>query len=219
VNCSAPSEGVSPERELHEAQAQLHAVRAAIPALTAGLDAQLNRLDVFMGAQPGTYSSELIVEGSVPLAPTLATESLLADLLRRRPDIIAAEQRLIAANARIAAAVSDYYPKVSLSALFGVDSLDTSRVFSGDAVHHQIAAGFRWRLFDFGRLDAEVASASLPLAEALAAYRSSVLIAAEEVENVFSDLAQDQARSAALSRQIAELTIARRQAQIAYEGG
>ncbi len=213
------SEGVSPERELHEAQAELDAVRAAIPPLTAGLDAQLNRLDVLMGVQPGTYRSALIIDGPVPAPPTLATATTPGDLLRRRPDILAAEQRLIAANARIGAAVSDYYPKVSLSALFGVDSLDSSRIFSSDALQCQVAAGFRWRLFDFGRVDAEVAAAKGKDAEALAAYRSSVFKAAEEVENAFSDLSQDEARAAVLDRQIAELTTARRQAQEAYEGG
>ena len=155
----------------------------------------------------------------MPASPTLTDAAAPADLLRRRPDVIAAEQRLIAANARIGAAISDYYPKVSLSALFGVDSLDSSRVFSSDAVQHQIAAGFRWRLFDFGRIDDEVAAAKGKDAEALAAYRASVLKAAEEVENAFSDLTQDQLRAAALDRQIAELTTARRQAQQAYEGG
>ena len=212
-------EGVSPERELHEAQAELEAVRAAVPPLTAGLDAQLNRLDVLMGAQPGTYRAELIAEGPVPALPSLTMTTTPADLLRRRPDIIVAEQRLIAANARIGAAISGYYPKVSLSALFGVDSLDSSRIFSGDAMQRQIAAGFRWRLFDFGRVDAEVVAAKGKDAEALAAYRASVLKAAEEVENAFSDLTQDEARAAALDRQITELTTARRQAQEAYEGG
>jgi NodT family efflux transporter outer membrane factor (OMF) lipoprotein len=212
-------EGVSPERELHQAQAALEGVRASIPPLTAGEEAQLNRLDVLMGAQPGTYPAELINAAPVPAPPTLAGTSTPADLLRRRPDVIAAEQRLIAANARIGAAISDYYPKVSLSALIGVDSLDSSHVFSGDALQRQVAAGFRWRLFDFGRIDAEVAAAKGRDAEALAAYRLSVLRAAEEVENAFSDVAQDEARAAALDRQIAELTTARRQAQEAYEGG
>jgi NodT family efflux transporter outer membrane factor (OMF) lipoprotein len=212
-------EGVSSERELHEAQAELEAVRAGVPPLTAGLDAQFNRLDVLMGAQPGTYRAELVVYGPLPAPPTLTTASTPADLLRRRPDVIAAEQHLIAANARIGAAISDYYPKVSIQALFGVDSLDSSRIFSGDAMQHQVTAGFRWRLFDFGRIDAEVAAAKGKDAEALAAYRLSVYRAAEEVENAFSDLAQDEARAATLDRQIAELTTARRQAQEAYEGG
>ena len=212
-------EGVSPERELHEAQAELEAVRAVIPPLTAGLEGQLNRLDVLMGAQPGTYRSELVGGGPLPAPPTLATTMTPADLLRRRPDVVAAEEKLIAANARIGAAISDYYPKVSIQALFGVDSLDSSRVFAGDAVQRQIAAGFRWRLFDFGRIDAEVAAAKGKDAEALAAYRLAVLRAAEDVENAFTSLTQDELQAAALDRQIAELTISRRQAQEAYEGG
>jgi NodT family efflux transporter outer membrane factor (OMF) lipoprotein len=212
-------EGISAERELHEAQAELEAVRATVPPLTAGLESQLNRLDVLMGAQPGTFRAELIAEAPVPTPPTWVIAETPADLLRRRPDIIAAEQRLIAANARIGAAISDYYPKVSIQALLGVDSLDASEVFSGQAFQRQVAAGFRWRLFDFGRIDAEVAEARGQDAEALAAYRSSILRAAEEVEDAMSDLAQDQARAAALDRQIAELKQARRQAEEAYEGG
>jgi NodT family efflux transporter outer membrane factor (OMF) lipoprotein len=212
-------EGVSPERELHEAQAELDAVRAAVPPLTAGLEAQLNRLDVLMGAQPGTWRAELIADAPLPAPPAWAITTTPADLLRRRPDIMAAEQRLIAANARIGAAISDYYPKVSIQALLGVDSLDADEVFSGRAFQRQVAAGFRWRLFDFGRIDAEVAQARGKDAEALAAYRSSVFRAAEEVEDALTDLSQDEARAAALDRQIAELTIARRQAEDAYEGG
>ena len=212
-------EGVSSERELHEAQAELEAVRAVIPPLTAGLEGQLNRLDVLMGAQPGTYRSELVGGGPLPAPPTLATTMTPADLLRRRPDVVAAEEKLIAANARIGAAISDYYPNVSIQALFGVDSLDSSHVFAGDAVQRQIAAGFRWRLFDFGRIDAEVAAAKGKDAEALAAYRLAVLRAAEDVENAFTSLTQDELQAAALDRQIAELTISRRQAQEAYEGG
>jgi len=212
-------EGVSAERERHEAQAELEAVRAAIPPLTAGLEIELNRLDVLMGAQPGTYRAELNGEEPLPAPPDGAITASPADLLRRRPDVMAAEQRLIAANARIGAAISDYYPKVSIQALLGVDSLDASEVFSGRAFQRQVAAGFRWRLFDFGRIDAEVAAAKGKDAEALAAYRSSILHAAEEVENALSDLAEDQTRAAALGRQIAELNKARRQAQDAYDGG
>jgi len=212
-------EGVAPDREAHEAEAALEGVRAAIPPLKAGLEAELNRLDVLMGAQPGAYRAELSSEAPLPTPPALSALMAPADLLRRRPDVMAQEQRLIAANARIGAAVADYYPKVSLSALIGVDSLDSSRLFSGDALQHQAAAGLRWRLFDFGRISAEVAAAKGKDAEALAAYRASVLKAAEEVENALSDLTEEEAQAAALDRQIADLTTARRQAEDAYEGG
>ncbi len=212
-------EGVSSKRELNQVAAALDGVRASIPPLQAGLDAQLNRLDVLMGAQPGTYRDELLAEAPIPSPPALASHDGPAELLRRRPDVLAAEQRVIAANARIGAAISDYYPKISLSAMFGVDSLASGRLSSGDAVQHDIGLGLHWRLFDFGRVDAEVAQARGREAEALAAYRATVLRATEEVENAFSELVQDEARSAALQRQIGELDTARTLAQQSYDAG
>jgi len=212
-------QGVAADRELRLTQAELEAVRASIPPLLAGLEAQLNRLDVLIGAQPGTYREELAAAAPIPSPPGIPLGDGPRDLLRRRPDVIGAEQRLIAANARIGAAIADYYPKLSLSALAGVESIDTSQLFVGDALQHQVGAGLRWRLFDFGRVDAEVAQARGRDAEALAAYRSSVLHASEDVENALTDLLQQQARAAALGRQIAGLTVARGQAQQAYEGG
>ena len=212
-------DGVSSERELHEGQAALEGVRAAIPPLTAALDAEFNRLDVLMGAQPGTFRAELQAAAPVPAPPAIAAGDGPADLLRRRPDVAAAEQRLIAANSRIGAAIADYYPKLSISGLLGVESIDSSRLFVADAVQHQVGAGLSWRLFDFGRVGAEVAGARGGEAEALAAYRASVLRAAEEVEDSFSELRQQQLRAGALTRQIDQLTLARRQAQDAYASG
>jgi len=212
-------EGVSPERELNQALATLEGVRATIPPLTAGLERQLNRLDVLMGAQPGTYRAELEQAAPIPAAPGLSIAEGPAELLRRRPDVIAAEQRLVAANAGVGAAMSEYYPKVSVSGLLGFDSVLGDRLFDPLARTSQIGAGLRWRLFDFGRVDAEVAQAKGRKAEALAAYRASVLKATEDVEDALSDLGQQQARAAALTRQISALTTARNQSQQAFDGG
>jgi NodT family efflux transporter outer membrane factor (OMF) lipoprotein len=213
------AEGVSPDRELREARAELDRVRATIPPLQAGLAAQLDRLDVLMGARPGADQDELLAAAPLPSPPRLAAGDGPAELLRRRPDVIAAERRLAAADARIGAAISDYYPKVSISGLLGLESIDAGQLFSGQAVQRQISGGLRWRLFDFGRVDAEVAQAHGAQAEALAGYRAIVLRAGAEVEDAFSDFTQSQARAAALERQIDELTTARAQAQQAYEGG
>ena len=212
-------EGVAPDRDLNTAKAALDGVRAAIPPLQAGLEAEENRLDVLMGAQPGTYRAELEAPAALPATPTLSIADGPADLLRRRPDVLAAEQRLVAANAQIGAAVSDYYPKVSISGLLGFESLDGARLFTDLGEENQLAGGLRWRLFDFGRVDAEVAEAKGAKAEALAAYRASILKATEDVENALSDLTQQQSRTVALTRQVGELTLARNQAQSAYEGG
>jgi NodT family efflux transporter outer membrane factor (OMF) lipoprotein len=212
-------QGIAADRELREGVAELEGVRASIPPLNAALEAQLNRLDVLMGAQAGTYRAELVTPAAMPAPPTIAPGDGPAELLRRRPDVLAAEQNLIAANARIGAAISDYYPKVSISGLLGLDSLTASQIFTGGAVAHQIAAGFSWRLFDFGRVDAEVAGAKGREAEALAAYRATVYRATEEVEDAFTDLTQQEARAQALQRQIDALGVARDQAQQAYQEG
>ena len=116
-------------------------------------------------------------------------------------------------------AIAEYYPKVSISGLLGLDSLSAAQLFTGGALGHQIGAGFSWRLFDFGRVDAEVAGAKGREAEALAAYRATVYRATEEVEDAFSGLAQQEARAQALQRQIAALGTARDQAQQAYQEG
>ncbi len=213
------TEGVAPERELHQAQAALELVRASIPPLTAGRDSDLNRLDILIGAQPGTLRDELRAVAAIPAPPPVTAAGGTAGLLRRRPDILAAEQRLVAADARIGQALADYYPKVSISGLVGVDSIDAGQMFTGTAVQHQIGAGLRWRLFDFGRVDAEVAAARGKKAEVLAAYRATVLEAAQEVEDAFEERASQETRAAALTRELADLSTARDQAEQAYEGG
>ncbi len=212
-------QGVSAERELHLAEAVLEGVRASVPPLSQRLDAELNRLDILMGAAPGTYAAELGASGAIPAPPGLGRSLAPADLLRRRPDLIAAEARLKAANARIGAAVSEYYPKLSLAGLVGVDSLTASTVFRSDSQQGRLAAGLRWRLFDFGRVDAEVAAARGKDAEALALYRRSVLSATAEVEDAFTAMSEERLRAAALERQITALSKARRQAEDAFEGG
>jgi len=213
------TQGVAADRELRQARSELERVNASIPPLTSGLAGQYNRLDVLMGAQPGTWRGELEALAPIPAAPTLAPGDGPADLLRRRPDVMAAEQRLIAANAAIGAAIADYYPKVSISGLLGVESITPGQLFVADAVEQQVGAGLRWRLFDFGRVDAEVAGARGGKAQALAAWRASILRATQEVEDAFADLMAQEDRAKDLERQVSELTVARAQAQQAYAGG
>ncbi|MEG3125697.1 efflux transporter outer membrane subunit [Sphingomonas sp. GB1N7] len=212
-------QGLSANRELNRATGALEGVRASLPPLRAGVAAQLNRIDVLVGEQPGTNRALLIAESAVPTAPAPEGSGAPTELLRRRPDIVAAERRLAAANARIGVSIADYYPHLSLSGLLGVASLGTGTLFTGNAVQASGGAGLRWRLFDFGRVDAEVAQARGAQAEALAAWRGSVLKAAEDVETALSRLSEAHVERGDLARQIAALTKARAQADQAYAGG
>jgi NodT family efflux transporter outer membrane factor (OMF) lipoprotein len=213
------SRGASAEKEVAQAEALLADARAGIPPLRIGLEAQLNRLDVLMGAQPGTYAAELSQPSEIPDAPAIPPTRSASDLLHRRPDIIAAERRLAAANARIGVAVSEYYPKVSLSALLGFESLSSSRLLSAASFQPQATAGLRWRLFDFGKVDAEVAQANSVNAQALLQYRQTVLRATEDVENAFMTLAQLEQQSRELAIEVNALTRARDASQESYLGG
>lgn len=211
--------GLAADRELNRSTGELDGVRASLAPLRAGIATELNRLDVLVGDQPGANRALLVEHRAIPEAPDPSGSAVPTDLLRRRPDVVAAERRLAAANAGIGVAVSEYYPHISLSGLFGVASLGTSSLFTGGAVQASGGAGLRWRLFDFGRVDAEVAQAKGARAEALAEWRKSALTAAEDVETAISRLVEARAESVALDRQVNVLTKARAQADLAYRGG
>lgn len=212
--------GIAAELQLRQAEGVLAQVQAGVPVLEAGLDAAMNALDVLMGTQPGTFRAELQAPAPIPLAPSIASAGGPADLLRRRPDLIIAERRLAASNARIGQAVSEYYPKFSLSGLVGTaTSAGSGYLFSGSATQAQGFAGLRWRLFDFGRIDAEIKAAKGANAEALAAYRLAVLRASEDVEDAFSALVKREDQERILAGGERSLARAQDASEAAYKGG
>ena len=105
--------GVGDERQVTQSEAVLAQAQAALPPLHIDLEGQLNRLDILLGAQPGTYAAHLSLPSPTPPPPAIPDSGTPTDFLRRRPDVIAAERQLAASSARIGVAVSDYYPKLS----------------------------------------------------------------------------------------------------------
>lgn len=211
--------GLATAREQAQAEALVLQARATLPPLQIELEQQLNRLDVLMGAVPGTYRAEVLSSTQNFAVPSIDTDGGPAMLLRRRPDVIAAERRLAAANARIGEATAEYYPKVSLGALLGFESLRSGSLFTSGAFQPQAALGLHWRLFDFGRVDAEVAQAKGANAEALATYRQSMLRATEDVENAIVALSELEHQHEALSKEVDAHQRARAAAEDAYKGG
>jgi NodT family efflux transporter outer membrane factor (OMF) lipoprotein len=210
--------GEAARRERDQAEATAAAARAAAPALRAGVEAQTNRLLVLLGGLPQSRRSDLDAPALLPSA-MLAEAGAPADLLRRRPDLIVAERRLAATHARVGVALAEYYPSFSLSAVVGQQYNFLSSLTKGGANMLQGAVGLRWRLFDFGRIDAEVAQARGVEREALAAYRQAVLRASEEVETRYSALIEAQAQAAALGVQIEALERARLSTEKGWTAG
>ena len=196
-------------RDLAEAE-------AALPLQQARMRAARHALAVLTGRPAGSALPELdgaAAEPGVPLAADPAAGTP-ADLLRARPDLVIAEARVIAARARVRSALGEYWPHVTLGGLIGFDS---NRLGSFGAPSSRVTQGFiglRWRIFDFARIDAEVAAARGAEREALAAYRDAVLRAGAQVESAFALAAARREALAAQDRrrEAAESTFASAQA-------
>ncbi|WP_423194731.1 efflux transporter outer membrane subunit [Cupriavidus sp. H18C2] len=212
--------GLAAELQVRQAEGALAQVRASIPQLEVGLDAAMNALDVILGALPGAHRAELGQDGDIPAAPQIATSGSPGELLRRRPDLIVAERRLAASNARIGASIAEFYPKFSISGLIGsATSVGAGSLFGSGASQYAGVLGLRWRLFDFGRINAQIDRAKGEEAEMLAAYRLAVLRATEDVENAFSALVKREEQAALLTQGVDSLSRARNASFAAYQKG
>lgn len=210
--------GIAAELQVDQATGSLSQVEAGIPMLEAAAAIAMNSIDVLLGSIPGSHREQLAAAGPIPVAPGVAPGNP-ADLLRRRPDLMAAERRLAASSARIGVAVSEYYPRFSLGAAVGTATTQGGNLFSGPANQVQGVLGLRWRLFDFGRIEAEIAAARGRNAEALASYRQVALRATEDVEAAFVTLLRREQQERALEVGENALSRARLASFKAYQGG
>jgi multidrug efflux system outer membrane protein len=128
-----------------------------------------------------------------------------AALLRRRPDVQAAERRLAAASARVGVATADLFPRVSVSGFVGFISGDVGQLFStsggNDARAWSVTPTVSWAAFDIGSVRARLRVRQAELNAATATYAQTVLLALEETENSFTGYAKEQAALKSLSEQ------------------
>jgi len=212
-------QGLVAERELHRVLGESAGIEASLAPLRAAIAGQIHRLDVLTGRQAGSDPLHLATAQAVPDAPDPGGSAIPSDLMRRRPDLVAAERRVAASNARVGVALADYYPHLALNGLLGFASAGTGGLFTSAGLQASGGAGLRWRLFDFGRVDAEVAQARGQEAEALAQFRGAVLRATEEVETAIVRLAETRTEITLREQQVASLTRSRDQARQGYAGG
>ena len=211
--------GLVADRDVWQAEGALAQVQAAVPVLELGLEVTSNALDVLLGSPPGTHRADLSDVRPIPMAPAITSIGAPADLLRRRPDLIIAERRLAASSARIGAAIAEYYPSFSLSGLLGSAAMSSGDLSASGASQSAGVLGLRWRVFDFGRINAQIDAAKGAEAEQLAAYRQTALRATEEVENALSMLLRREEQAAVLSKAVNSLERARSASAAAYEKG
>jgi multidrug efflux system outer membrane protein len=214
--------GESSQYELRQVEAEAAAAEALLPALEQQQAQQENALAVLLGRSP-----RAIMEGNIQRGATLDTivmppavpAGLPSDLLERRPDIREAEQRLIAANARIGVARAAYYPSISLTGMLGFESEKLTNLFSAPARIWQFGAGVAQTVFDAGRTGAQVDIATARQEQQLASYQGTVQNAFREVKDALVANRKAGERSTAESSRVTSLRDAHRLAELSYKSG
>ena len=224
--------GVASELEVRTTEAEREAARVQQIAITRARAREDARLAVLLGRAPREVWEKRIdtaARGDAPAlaappaaqaaTPVLVPEGLPSDLLQRRPDLREAEQRLIAANARIGAIKAAYFPSITLTTFLGSESAALGNLFSGPALVWQLAAALTQPLWGAGRTDAQLSAATARQQEALAHYEKAVQSAFADVRVALA--AQQAARETAeaQSRRSASLAQALKLARLRYDNG
>lgn len=181
--------GLVSSLDVEQARTQRAQTAATIPLLESNLAATANAISTLIGEPPGPVYESLASTGSasdaVPHPPLLAQYEAPAEVLRRRPDVRAAEAILAASSVRIGVARADLLPAVRLTGTIGAGSTGLDDLF--DIVTGNLFAGLTQLIFDGGRTAARVDSAEAEARASLASYEQTILIALEDVETAAVD--------------------------------
>lgn len=208
--------GTISELELSQAEAELAAAEAVVPQIERASRQTANRLAVLLGRYGGAVlAGGLPTAGELPAVPV----GLPSELLLRRPDVAAAEQALVAANARIGVARAALLPSIALTGSYGSQSSELGDLLSSGTTVWQAALGLLQPIFHGGQLRRQVAASEARQRLALATYAKATQTAFAEVEDALvarSTLAEERA---ALARRVEALGRARRLAGLRYDAG
>jgi outer membrane protein, multidrug efflux system len=172
--------GTISQLEVSQSESQYEAARQSVPAYESLIRQQENLLSLLMGRPPGPIPRGKRLD---ELTPPGIPAGLPSELLERRPDIIQAEQALIAANAQIGAAKAAYFPKISLTGLLGVASSDIGKLFVPGADIWSAGGQVVAPLLDFGAISGQVKQAEALKQQAMFQYRQTILTGFREVED------------------------------------
>lgn len=208
--------GTISELDLAQAQAELAATEATVPGLERALRQTETRLLVLLGRFGGRVAVEPNLEALVlPEVPV----GLPSELLLRRPDVLSAEQGLVAANARVATARAAYFPLISLTAGGGTESRQLSDLLSSGTGVWQAALSLVQPIWNAGRTKRQVEAARARERQALAVYLKAIQTSLAEVEDALAARRAATDEREALERQAEALGRARYLANLRYEAG
>src|SRR5258707_1631412 len=210
------------EFDYRQLEADVAAERALMPLLEQQRAQQENALAVLLGQSPRAIYEGALEAGGDPEGETVAIvvpAGLPSDLLLRRPDLVQAEQTLIAANARVAVARAAYFPTLSLTGYLGSESVALSDLFTGPTGIWQAALAAGQPIYAGGRIDAQVQAAGARERQALAQYQLAIQNAFREVRDALVSQAKARERLEAESDRVAAFRTTLRFARLPYQNG
>jgi multidrug efflux system outer membrane protein len=209
--------GLTSELDVRRAEGELATAAAAVPDVERRIGQTENRLSILLGRDPGPIrrGAALDRQSTLPAIPV----GLPSELLEQRPDIRQAEQRLVAANARIGEAKAEFFPRISLTGMFGLESVSLSDLFTGPSRVWQAGPTMTVPIFNAGRIASNVRLNEARTEQALIEYRRTIQQAFREVDDalLFHQKAQQirQERDRRLTAAQQTLTLA----NVRYENG
>jgi NodT family efflux transporter outer membrane factor (OMF) lipoprotein len=210
--------GLDTQAELKQAAAGVPAARAELAALDEQIGLTRDALAALSGQGPDAGRAIARPAQTSPKAFGLP-EHLAADLIGRRPDVIAAKWRAEAASKRIGVAKAAFYPNVNLAALVGYESLGISKLFASGSDYGQYGAAVSLPIFEGGKLRANLHGARADYDAAVASYDATLIQALREVADAATSQRALTERLKQSREALADDEAAYKVARLRYEGG
>jgi multidrug efflux system outer membrane protein len=204
------------EFEMSQVRSEYEGALAQIPPLQQAVATQENALSVLVGRNPGPIARSGEPDGIT--SPTVPA-GLPSELLVRRPDILQAEQQLVASNALIGAARALFFPRITLTGLFGFASGSLGGLFSGPAHTWSFTGDVPGPIYTGGGLTAAVDQAEARRDQSFANYEKVIQNAFRDVEDSLADVRNSAELRGTLTRRVATLRRGVELANERYENG
>jgi multidrug efflux system outer membrane protein len=208
--------GIVAKTEVMQITSQARQAEAAIPAFEQAIAAQENLISILLGRNPGPIARGKTLDELV--APQIP-EGLPSALLQRRPDILQAEQNLVAANANVGATRALYYPDISLTGALGTVSTAFSDLFTDPATAMLLSGSVAGPIFTFGGIKGQVASAEAQDRQAELFYRQTILNAFRETNDALTGSQKKVAEVALQQQRVDALREFARLAKLRFDKG
>lgn len=216
--------GLASKLEVVRARTEVEATAAEIPPIEQAIRGYIHVLSTLMASEPTALDDELSSPSPIPAVPDRIAVGVPSDLLRRRPDIQAAERHIAGATAQVGVATATLFPQMVLGASGGLASRNTDDLFNGSSsinpsTNYLAGPAINWTLFDAGRRRATINMTKAEVDAAKASYENTVLTAFREIESALVAVDRGRVRLADLQRVAASAREALGIAQDDYRNG